>query len=412
MLNKIDSNKTYTDLYGDHANNVVVFGNPDVPMEFQAHVKVEVWNEDSISFCEEGIKGKSSLKDETIILDLGKRKFQWYKGKQGKILHWVEVLNEKPATNKWSLKIADAGQFDYFYQTPLAELSAKIPGSRIEYVTEDGKEHIHLIYPEGGSLIMDGRPLDVDGSIAVYHKTKKNHCLGGVNYETGKALHILRPKAIDKNGKWVWCDIQVKDDIYTRTTPQSFLDSAAYPVIINDNFGTGTYGGSYTSPGFNSQHASDKGSPASSGSATSITFYARFVNDTIVATAGFWNDNSGVPGTLVADASEVTNIGGADLTQWWPSNLDNATAINSANSYWLGINQEIGSGLLRWHYDDTAQNLYREGLTYVSGTLDDFGTPVDTDVDRNQSIYLIYTPSVDGNAGIMTPNTGFWGPTF
>ncbi|GAF68439.1 unnamed protein product, partial [marine sediment metagenome] len=57
MLNKIDSNKTFTDLYGDHFDKVV-FGNPDIESEFQAHVKMEFWGgEDSIALYEKGVKG-------------------------------------------------------------------------------------------------------------------------------------------------------------------------------------------------------------------------------------------------------------------------------------------------------------------------------------------------------------------
>lgn len=407
--NEVQSNKTYTTLFGDHFNNLIVFGNPDVFTEFQNHMKMEFWGENYISFHNEDVKGIPILIGDKLSFETPEKTYYW-EPKIPNQMRWVEVLKVKPTSNKWSLKIADEGKFNYKYQTPLAEIAKRIPESRIEYVTEDGIPQIHLIYPTGHPLTLDGRPLEIDGSIAVYHKTKKDNIVGQKNYRTGKVLHIPRPKAVDKNGNWIWCDIQVKDGVYTRTTPQLFLDNAVYPVIINDVFGTNTFGASFTTCSTGYQYAVPKGTPAASGNATSIHFYSRFVNGTIVATAGFWNDNGGVPGTLVDDAGEVTNTGGADTTQWWDSNLDDSpVAINSANSYWLGLDSDVGAGLHRWYYDDSTEDLYQEVLGYVSGTLANFGTPVDTIANREQSIYITYTPSVAGMAGAMTTNTGYWG---
>ena len=135
------------------------------------------------------------------------------------------------------------------YQSRFEDLLSKVPGSKIEYYTEDDVEWIRFVYPPGGGIICDERPLDVDGSIVVYHKTKHDHIVGYKNYRIGKVLHIPRPKAIDKDGNWVWCDIRAKDGVYTRTIPQSFLDSAVYPIIINDTFGYWSTGGGKASLG-------------------------------------------------------------------------------------------------------------------------------------------------------------------
>jgi len=401
-VNWIESNKTFTDLYGDHLNNVVVFGNPDNTKDFEAHVKMQFWGEDTICLSEESIKGEPTVEGEVVTLDLPTRKLQWFKGDRPKwgSIHWVEVLKEKPLSNKWSLKIADAGQFKYCYQTPFAEVSLHIPGSRIEYIEANGVEHIRLIYPEGGLVEYDERPLDVDGSIAVYHKTKRDHCIGGKNYRTGKVLHIPRPKAVDENGKWVWCDIQVKDDIYTRTIPQSFLDSAAYPVIINDTFGYWSSGATTRTTSAKYQYANYKGSPASDGSATSMSFYGCDRGAGSNPTLGIFAENTGVPGNLLRDTGAITVD---DTVQWWSDDLDSPLDILATSEYWLGLNSDPG---VTWYADtDSQDSYYQEDNTYTGGTLISFSSPSEWWTNYIFSIYLTYTPSAAEGGQVIIVNT-------
>jgi len=79
-------------------------------------------------------------------------------------------------------------------------------------------------------------PLNVEGSYAVYHATKKNN-----QYMTGKAFHIYRPIAEDALGNKAWCSIHIDGYIdptsLTITIPQQFLDEAVYPVTIDPDFG-------------------------------------------------------------------------------------------------------------------------------------------------------------------------------
>jgi len=87
------------------------------------------------------------------------------------------------------------------------------------------------------------RPENVIGSYAVYTKEKKINWKGGKLYRTGKVGHIYRPKIIDKNGKWVWGELNIKDSILTITIPNKFLNEATYPVIVDPTFGYDTVGG-------------------------------------------------------------------------------------------------------------------------------------------------------------------------
>lgn len=95
--------------------------------------------------------------------------------------------------------------------------------------------------------IIDGdvrRPLNVEGSYAFYHISKKNN-----KYMTGKAFHLYRPIAEDALGDKVWCTLHINPESteLTVTIPQQFLDEAMYPITIDPDFGYDTTGASASS---------------------------------------------------------------------------------------------------------------------------------------------------------------------
>ncbi|GAI69821.1 unnamed protein product, partial [marine sediment metagenome] len=127
------------------------------------------------------------------------------------------VLKVKPLANSFTIPIKSKN-LRFSYQSFLTE--------------QDIKEGV-------------GRPLNVEGSYAVYHATKKNN-----QYITGKAFHIYRPVAEDTLGNKAWCSLHVDGYInpknLTITIPQQFLDEAIYPVTVDPDFGFTTIGGSNT----------------------------------------------------------------------------------------------------------------------------------------------------------------------
>lgn len=125
------------------------------------------------------------------------------------------VLNEKPDTNKFDFEIDGAENLDFAYQS-------------LEYCNSEGVSCSE----------------NVVGSIAVYHKEKKNHVLGEKNYATGKAYHIYRPKAFDANGVAQWAELAYENGILSVTVPQEFLDNAVYPVRVDPTFGQTAIGAS------------------------------------------------------------------------------------------------------------------------------------------------------------------------
>lgn len=73
------------------------------------------------------------------------------------------------------------------------------------------------------------RPVNVINSYAVFHASKRDN-----KYESGKAFHIFRPQAIDASGSKIWCNQNISLDgtKLVKIVPQSFLDTATYPVRI------------------------------------------------------------------------------------------------------------------------------------------------------------------------------------
>jgi len=124
------------------------------------------------------------------------------------------VLNSPPSSNVLTATV-QSKELSFYYQPPLT------------------KEEI----AEGAF-----RPDNVIGSYAVYHSSKSNNVVGGMEYKTGKAFHIYRPKAIDANGIETWCDLNIADVLLTVTVPQIFLDNATYPVTVDPTFGYTTAG--------------------------------------------------------------------------------------------------------------------------------------------------------------------------
>lgn len=76
------------------------------------------------------------------------------------------------------------------------------------------------------------RPLNVVGSYAVFHSSKK-----GNEYRAGKAYHIYRPELIDAEGKRAWADLLIENDLLTIILPQEVIDIASYPLVVDPTFG-------------------------------------------------------------------------------------------------------------------------------------------------------------------------------
>jgi len=149
-MNEVKSNKTYTTLFGDHFNNLVVFGNPDAPAEFQNHMKIGVFgNEHFISFHNEDAKGTPTLDGERLTLDISEKTYYWEPETQNK-MRWVEVLKTKPASNKWTLKLSGHEDFLFKYQPKFEDIAKDVPYLSVETFQKNGEDWLRLVDSRGG----------------------------------------------------------------------------------------------------------------------------------------------------------------------------------------------------------------------------------------------------------------------
>ena len=160
------------------------------------------------------------------------------------------ILKEPPKTNVVEFTLETKG-LDFFYQPELTQEEI-----------DQGSE----------------RPENVVGSYAVYHSTKGGlNRADGMEYKTGKAFHIYRPKIIDSVGMEVWGALNVNsvNGLLTVTIPQDFLDKAVYPVkhAAGLTFGYTTKGASSTSPGVNSMYGTKYTTPSDIATVDSMSIY-------------------------------------------------------------------------------------------------------------------------------------------
>ena len=186
------------------------------------------------------------------------------------------TLKEKPDTNVVNLSIHTKG-LKFHYQP---------------FLTEEEKLAMKV-----------KRPLNVEGSYAVYHKNKKDN-----QYKTGKFLHIYRPQVEDSAGNKVWGELKIDKDegIMSVTIPQEFIDNAVYPIqhATGATFGYTTEGGSTT------DDIDDKviGGRATGavGEVTKMTAYVSYLENDDVAKCALYTRTSDTAATLLTNG--VTNV--------------------------------------------------------------------------------------------------------
>ena len=240
--------KRYTIKFGEDEAEIGDFETED----FKPHAKLKRWGEEcslSVEFPEEHIPRKNKTvgkKTDKIEWDSPQIGSRFYKkgrreiikqnaAKKGSTfilnenggLEFELVLKEIPDSNVFSFPIKSKG-LKFYYQGQLTQ--AEIDEGVV-------------------------RPDEVVGSYAVYHDSKKDG-----KYGTGKAFHIYRPKIIDNNGDWIWGGMEIvvaphsaegigqsveegRGEIII-AVDKDWLENAAYPVIVDPEFGYMTIGSS------------------------------------------------------------------------------------------------------------------------------------------------------------------------
>ena len=274
------------------------------------------------------------------------------------------ILNEKPTTNVFDFTITGAENLDFFYQPPLTQ--QKI---------DEGAE----------------RPENVVGSYAVYHKTKTNHQVGSTNYATGKAYHIYRPKVIDANGIEMWAELSYMNGVLTVTVPQTFLDSAVYPVRVDPTLGYTTAGASQRLTASN-QFSLDNVTGVA-GTGDSISAYIRDTDtDSSNAQYQLYNasDNK-VTNGVTNENTAISNVAS------WITLAFPVVPTLTAQTYYLAVwSDEAGGpgGNVNIYYDTTGGDgaFIQGGQTYKTWP-DPVVRTADVGVNGILSIYITYTAS-------------------
>ncbi|MHA2063292.1 MAG: hypothetical protein ACXABY_02805 [Candidatus Thorarchaeota archaeon] len=397
-MKKDNSNETYTADLGDDKDKKIIVGDSMLSQNFHACVQMGFWDEDQIILRHDGVGGTPTFQDGEISLSTPFGSEEWSQDEEGLNLKWLFKFDQKPATNKYSLKLEGNWQdFDFIYQEPF-------PSPTSEMI--DGEEWLTQVWP-GAAGDISTRHRKIDGSTAVYHKTKCHHAKGGTNYRNGKAFHIFVPKAIDSEGKFEWCTLSIVDGIYTVTIPQSFLDTAVYPVTVNDEFGYQTITGTEGTFGNDQLYLLAIGTMPEAGTLDKVLIYDHDSSANANIRFGLYSDDGDGSWTLIFASGDFS---GPALDHWEEA---------AAGSEVLGNGLWIASALQTEHDSDISGVYDAGGGTYSrwSKAFTPYAAmPADPDsfseLDRRYATYIEYTPTAAGNAGIMTTNTGYWGPTF
>jgi len=278
---------------------------------FKPKVKVSRWDE--VDFSLELLDGESG----NAKLETEGDKIKWSKGDktarfydltseeypEGAFEFDIE-LKKKPKTNKIEFSLNTKG-VEFFYQPALTQ--AEI---------DEGAQ----------------RPENVVGSYAVYASENKTNYVGGKEYKVGKIGHIYRPKIYDANGQSVWGVLNITGNILSVEIPQAFLDSAAYPVVVDPTFG-------YTTKG-----ASQTGFGGARGNVASSSLHTATTGDTITGYSCYcYAGEEGYFGTInieaytVSSGAMVSRLGGPQSLSYPDVDSGNWTSIT-------GLNETLANG--------------------------------------------------------------------
>lgn len=226
------------------------------------------------------------------------------------------TLNKKPNDNIFSFPV-EIENLNYYYQPALTP------------------EEIAQGYV---------RPDHVIGSYAFYHTTKKDN-----KYKTGKAFHIYRPRIIDRDGNWIWGNMNISNGNLTVTINQSWLDKAKYPVILDPTIG-------YTSVGASSGWEKDRilsTSIVESNDTITLDSVSAYVSeypnyDPILHLNVY--DSSYSP--ISATGTETLEV---DVLAWYTLNFSTPPQVIAGNNYYVTGWQ---SSYTYFYYDTVSSHTY------------------------------------------------------
>jgi hypothetical protein len=358
----------------------VEIGDSKQVSDFLPQVKVMRWdNEVNLSLrliSDEDKKLKPTLVGDKIKLK-GKDVFaDFYEITEGEGGYEFEViLEKKPVSNIIQFSLQTKG-LDFIYQPFLA------------HTDPDGSTWDDSRLGIGIKGVR--RPVNVNGSYAIYTSEKKINWSDGKEYKCGKVGHIYRPQLIDADGvkEWGVLNVDLDAKLLTVTIPQVFLDTAKYPIRHAAGLTIG-----YSTTG-----ASIGDIVNSSGIALGVFIYTDVPVNGVVDSVSFNN----------YEQSGTTNIKGfvvnASTLEILTNGITGAQTVTTAQWYTINYGAKpvlvAGTSYAPFIIVSTSSYIYIRADTGVSGdsqyeTDENYTTPANpaglTSVAYRYNIYATYT---------------------
>lgn len=234
----------------------------------------------------------------------------------------------------------------------------------------------------------DNRPIDVVGSYAFYFGKSGDYSgVGGINYGTGKAFHIYRPKLIDNVGDIAYADLNISGGNMTIsfTNISAWLNKAKYPVTIDPTFGYGG-GGASSSTSTSSLagvNISDIYAATSGDLITKFSVKASRSSGTgTVRVAVYSANSSSLPVSRLAASVSIT----VNTTAMYFDSGVIAQTLADNITYIVATDSNVDANISRY-YDTISDNDTRvDSATALAATWTDNGVPL----LRRYSAYATY----------------------
>ena len=285
------------------------------------------------------------------------------------------IFESRPLSTVIKFKLESEG-LNFYYQPPLSDETFP----KGWFVNET-----HAIDEKG--TLRNYRPINIVGSYAVYHATKKNN-----QYGNGKVGSIDRPLVYDANGSEIYGEMKIEGSTLSIIIPEIWLDNAVYPVTVDPTFGYTTVGGSTWNVLIpNYLYLSNSSLLENNVNITQLSIYGYSdapgskSNVTMIV-----YDHDGEPNNLVISSLDTGYINITDVVQWWNYTVSGGYTA-SAGIYWIGAWTANVDDHLILYYDDPAGNV-RTGWEYDFPPFSNpFNDPFEGSSTRLLSIFATYT---------------------
>jgi hypothetical protein len=274
------------------------------------------------------ISDVQDFKDGTIRLDCGNNSHRYFIKEDGSLEYeiWFASQPEKPEV---ILNLLNTQGLEFLYQPALTDEELKF-----------------------GAI----RPENVIGSYAVYWNKRDNQ------YQTGKFCHIYRPLLTDAKGNQSWAELFIDPSagVMQIRMDETWLANAAYPVVLDPNFGYQTAGASYN-------YELDQGDTAalqlyalSPAGTNTLNYISIYCNTMVAGSAkhGLYSESGGVPASRLVYDNTAVNV--ATTAGWITNTNDLNYALAASTQYWAAAGCVSGT---RWYifYDSGGSNKDRYG---------------------------------------------------